>query len=1093
MKNSLSTLLLTLAVIFGCSTAFADDWYLVGSSYNGFSPSGDYLFSPTSNPDVYEFKLGGNLSNGSDGFKIKHGNGGDWTSTLCSTSDKNMTISKGELTTVAYQSDNGGNLLAAPDNMAVQYIRITVPKTNGEYSNDNPPTILLTDEPYGSADVPTPSEKVDLYLVGDMFSQGDSNNFGYDYFGHQLQTYKGDSNLYYVQVDGKLTGSWFKLRDGEKTIEFGGVTISSVNEWCGLETGKPDTNFANLVFSGAACEVSNPRIFVKKVGNAYQIAVGDETFDPAPAPVATWKLVKADGTEVDMLTYTAGTYDGETIYYVELDVAEKGFYFTNGEEAVYAIENAELEATWISGTDIEEGGKYFSTTAAATVYLRPLGLAVAAANRGTSFDPTLNPAGAKEFVFFAGAAGDDLLKVEFEFYLNNGGTEKKTLWDETTGVRNWNGCENFYANTFNASAYSGLKSINLTLKEDTEFYAKNAYVEGQYQTNEGDGSDWSDYIFSQVERDSDTGVIKVWSTYCTPERYKQEVAADHAHLLIKGADVTIDGKSLTWDFPGNNVTAELYMGVGCFHMTARQGSQFKLSWMPIKELCGDKTSTGEGNEDISKRIWTTFDLGLIGAPVDKVNDGDVVNDCYIQVRKPQLYDGYSQSNWCVDTENSSNTDYYLVVDTDEEYRSVTMVTFNPRLQLTNFDVQHEIIDLDENLLDGPLSDYYLKGSTEEGYAYPEKLNKLSGKMTLTPAYYLASEAAKNDIKDNYYVKYHFYNCKCGYQAGGVASSASAHNDDELLSIYPADGLTAGITEPTDFELRNIATYSVPQLMAFGVYTYNRTPDWNHAAQKFRTIPVGVTHNDSENSKINAVNPTLADNLTVLHTYAESEGDMWGLHVIVPFEVEGETDLVYYPGFDAYCGSSTGCEAAHIGMSDVFLPGHYNWPIIGYTPFGADSSDEYNHSVHNWANKVASSKLHNIVMHSVGKDNYAVREAARDTGVTVTAYLAYPFVEYTGSIISKVEDASQSNAPALAARLEANGADPYVIRYSYLSDTKVYKEGENGGTITGIENVQEDASAEAEYFNLQGVKVSAPLSKGVYIVRRGHTVTKELVK
>ncbi|MDE5930786.1 MAG: hypothetical protein K2H03_09925, partial [Muribaculaceae bacterium] len=708
--------------------------------YNDFKPSDGNLFSPTSNPDVYELKLSGNLSNGDYGFKIMHGNDtNNWTSTLCSPNKSDLGITKDEPTKVAYQSDDKDpNLKAAPDDMAVQYIRITVPKTNGEYSNDNPPTILLTDEPYDSADVPTPGEKVDLYLVGSMLGN-------YDNLEYQLQTYNGVSDLYYIQLQNNLNTDWFKFRNNAGTSQLGGVTVSVKNEWCDVNSGN---NVNDLFFSGAACEVSNPRIFVKKVGNAYQIAVGDETFDPAPAPVSTWKLVKAGGTEVDMLTYTAGTYDGETIYYVELDGAETGFYFTNGEEVVYATENTELEATWISATDIEGNGKYFSTTAAATVYLRPLGLAVAAANRGTSFDPTLNPAGAKEFVFFAGAAGNDLLKVEFEFYLNNGGTEKKTLWDETTGVRNWNGCENFYANTFNASAYSGLKSINLTLKEGTEFYAKNSYVEGQYQTNEGGGGDWSDYIFSQVERNSETGAIKVWSTYCTPERYKQEVASDHAHLLIKGEKVTIDGKSLTWDFPGNNVTAELYMGVGCFHMTAGEGSKFKLSWMPIKELCRDKTSTGEGNEDISKRIWTTFDLGLIGAPVDEVKE-DVVNDCYIQVRKPQLYDSYSQSNWCVDTEGSSNTDYYLVVDTDEEYRSVTMVTFDPRLQLTNFDVQHEIIDLDENLLDGTLSDYYLKGSTEEGYAYPEKLNKLSGKMTLTPAYYRASDEAKKDIKANY--------------------------------------------------------------------------------------------------------------------------------------------------------------------------------------------------------------------------------------------------------------------------------------------------------------------------------------------------------
>ena len=47
--------------------------------------------------------------------------------------------------------------------------------------------------------------------------------------------------------------------------------------------------------------------------------------------------------------------------------------------------------------------------------------------------------------------------------------------------------------------------------------------------------------------------------------------------------------------------------------------------------------------------------------------------------------------------------------------------------------------------------------------------------------------------------------------------------------------------------------------------------------------------------------------------------------------------------------------------------------------------------------------------------------------------------------------------------------------------------------TGIEDVTVDGNEEAEYFNLQGVRVAQPEAGQVYIVRRGAKVQKELVK
>lgn len=63
-------------------------------------------------------------------------------------------------------------------------------------------------------------------------------------------------------------------------------------------------------------------------------------------------------------------------------------------------------------------------------------------------------------------------------------------------------------------------------------------------------------------------------------------------------------------------------------------------------------------------------------------------------------------------------------------------------------------------------------------------------------------------------------------------------------------------------------------------------------------------------------------------------------------------------------------------------------------------------------------------------------------------------------------------------------DDYVVN---LTVTAKEKPGD------GIDDISADASSQAEYFNLQGIRVVNPAAGNIYIVRRGENVTKELVK
>lgn len=57
----------------------------------------------------------------------------------------------------------------------------------------------------------------------------------------------------------------------------------------------------------------------------------------------------------------------------------------------------------------------------------------------------------------------------------------------------------------------------------------------------------------------------------------------------------------------------------------------------------------------------------------------------------------------------------------------------------------------------------------------------------------------------------------------------------------------------------------------------------------------------------------------------------------------------------------------------------------------------------------------------------------------------------------------------------------------------YREIKADGTTSGVAEIEADAAAGAEYFNLQGIRVSGELTPGIYIRRQGTTATKVTVK
>ncbi|MCH5214597.1 MAG: hypothetical protein J1E97_05335 [Muribaculaceae bacterium] len=187
------TLLIAAAMIAASSSAFAEDYYVIGNDVNGQSwveSQADAKFTQTSTPGVYEWS-GQTLGNG---FKINNGNwttGVDWGA--------GSKITRGE----TYQLAISG----ASDIKFNGFGTVTNPKIT---LNVNDHTIVLT----GEAEDIDPS-LVSYYMCG-------SNVNGQSWALEQADAKFTDEGNGLYRWKGEVLGSGFKINDGTWGYELGG-------------------------------------------------------------------------------------------------------------------------------------------------------------------------------------------------------------------------------------------------------------------------------------------------------------------------------------------------------------------------------------------------------------------------------------------------------------------------------------------------------------------------------------------------------------------------------------------------------------------------------------------------------------------------------------------------------------------------------------------------------------------------------------------------------------------------------------------------------------------------------------------------------
>jgi len=602
----------------------------------------------------------------------------------------------------------------------------------------------------------------------------------------------------------------------------------------------------------------------------------------------------------------------------------------------------------------------------------------------------------------------------------------------------------------------------------TEYRASfyEGYENPETATGEWDAANWTKYIYAPVINGDQ---IRTRQTYLT---YSQFTALDatrrqNLYLLGQGGglpswDIAIFDKGLTenlnW-FKEDN-------GVFYIPLSFPNGGQakFKLSWINPHDARVNN-NYGESN---NLRMWGTFDLGLIGVDdlselfdngtLDKSyigcelvddNGNKSTNNCLFTLRTSLPYNNYNQFDWVVDTQRTNLTpgNYWIVVDTHAECRTLTMISFdpNPSISVKAGEITSHDISFAKGAQIHSAEDHLL-ASANNGHQVYNRVNIASGSAEITAA---ASDAFSNEFDVEYSILMN------GEQVLLIDYSPGSITLDYLPA---AQNVTAGVR---------------------ATYTNHRTGLTFHSRTGLGTITGG--------SELAA--PQIGIN-TAKHLTGNNPVDgVHNVHAVVMAEYTApETEFANFVDFEANAEGIT--DAILIDKNNDWVNDFDEFKYLGQDYDAADwtRNDDLNSFgyEHCWAALIRDSKQLPFYLPNVKQ--VTSLEDITATDVNVTAYAVYPF------LINPRLNVHPQGAPrrAAAARIsipeDLSGYNVVTIPVPATTSAVI-----PAGALTGISDIAADTDADAEYFTLQGVRVQGELAPGVYIRRMGNKADKVYIR
>lgn len=542
----------------------------------------------------------------------------------------------------------------------------------------------------------------------------------------------------------------------------------------------------------------------------------------------------------------------------------------------------------------------------------------------------------------------------------------------------------------------------------------------------------------------DIGTVSPHPSYMTPAQYIEMSANPPENIYMIG-NTPLGFPDDDW----NLRTCEALVpdnGVYVRQLTAgEQGrpGMFKLSRVDVSKYVRE---AGAEATYQNQRGWATFNLNLIGAETrgfDWIVTGKPVGFnnrvVFTPCNNSLPYNKFNQYEWCVSSNPDwypgfdpivPGNDYWLVIDTHDAGRSVSLLSFKPEPSVKIQNPAISTVDIGYDRAAALQDGLGLHAASASGHVFFDKINVVVGRVEVT--------ATGNDVlsHNNYSVVYTVY-------ANGEPFLA--------LDYVPEDGIEVPFL-PLGDDL---------SLTVRARYTNNKTL-------------VSFCSGTGDGETFGAPElpaPTVGD--PDVQVYIGTPGDdcpegsfALGTRAAYPYAVE--SDYISYADYDLDITPAS--PSALIAL--------YN-PAGGWTPWpGATTvyTDDYN-----WSKAVSDSGLLPIDHANVGYVDFETLQS--DFTLGLTAYAVYPFLvrDLTASSAS-VSRSSVSKAPNAEIPEDLSG---YTIVPARVAATHTKSLAD--AALTAVRDITADTAVAAEYYTLQGVRVPSPDAPGIYIERRGaHT-------
>lgn len=639
----------------------------------------------------------------------------------------------------------------------------------------------------------------------------------------------------------------------------------------------------------------------------------------------------------------------------------------------------------------------------------------------------------------------------------------------------------------------------------------------KWQTNMGWGENrntylkenWTKYIYATCECEKGGNKVNyAVPSYVTPSEF---LTLHQKKVVEKGRDGIFivspknnftykDAASDQWlqfnDFKPTD-QRRLTPDDGVFYLQVQPnengGNMFKLSWM---DVLGQKNTaeTREGGASsvdeklANDRNWATFDLGSIGIDTKLVPSEDYAENegpagrVTFQLNRPYKYTNNNACDWSISGQTSASR--WIILDThydskDENYQceTVTITDFDPHPTLTAaFTEFHN----DGELPSGAPAHPNLYAENANGHV-DLLCNYANAQATITAStntdkftrnYEVEFNGEKvADVPGNVTsFRYDYFPVDISNEALKLRARYENVSNGTTFRFHSrtgdtnVTGLTYESTAPDEIELTG--TYIENYLD----YKYKKDNDGNDL------IVNGIKVIDCCNRKFGVFVSDFNINIDNSHNWYEFGTNKGELAAYADYRVFDENGKEITEKCKLYV-EGVGNDLMKQRLADNNLP---NTPWNHNGPWAKSLKEE-----------TVQAPLYIETIH----DGYV--KDVKDLGTrtyTIELQAVYPLVYQKN--FAPVASTSAVNGELIPVAKTA--ATPLYETKHVRKTRTVQVTVSPDHTVTGVDDVFGDAEADnadapAEYYTISGVRVNGDLAPGIYVVRRGNKVTKEVVK